>query len=594
MKETHNGARPRSGYRAQAGVHGIDYLGEYRGNVHAMSELWKFGKREGIVIDGRNYAALRERFGLVPERDNKSEWSPESIATTLGRYGNTIPPALDIRAAEMARRANKSRDSAESQGTDSSGAQSSRSDPGADGTSNPTIGNGSPNPMAVSAERSRERASVAGGQGGASRGKFTNRWSSSIYERAVAATLHAAGGGTRRNTPLEAAQVLERYIDPQSYAGIDYFCRNEFVDSTRILGECACILDGTSSLKPFLALHRVQHGRTSPKSRLVWAAPLATTILSTTFSKPCYEELVGRRAFAFGASFRSIGSRLVDMQSRKRYIYALDFSGFDASLAPKLIDDAFGILRTHLELDSEHAKFWRRMVNDFIHTRIVLPDGSMWQVHRGVPSGSAFTSLVDSVCNIIILNYIWIRLTGRPLRSKDVFVLGDDSVVAHDWHFEISAIESAAAELGIIVSTEKSLRVALGGRVPFLGHDWKAGRPHREPYEIARRLAFPERFSKWLRDDRYSLYRRYSMTTDCIEALEIFVETVPWESQDLEAIVMDACYGVDMASLFQDITKREISRAWPGRLEFRERVEHDTDIPLAVLSPRAMHIGRTA
>jgi len=593
MKDVHNGARSRSEYRTQTGAHTIDYLGQYKSSERVKAELRRFGKKEGVVIDGRNYAALRERFGLVPERDNKSEWSASALATTMGRYADTIPSALFERVAAMERKNTEQSLRAE-QNSDSEGTQPRGSDPSTDGALDTSNGDGPEYAMAVRTERSRRRDSVASGQGSSSRGKFTEHWSSSVYERAISASLHTAGGGARRNTPLEAATVLERYVDPQSYAGAPYFCRNEDVDTDRIIGECASILGGTSSLSPFLALHRVQHGRTSPKSRLVWAAPLATTILSTAYSKPCYESLVGRRAFAFGASFRSIGSRLVDMHSRRRYIYALDFSGFDASLAPRLIDDAFGILRTHLNLDQKRAVFWKRMINDFIHTRIVLPDGSMWQVHRGVPSGSAFTSLVDSVCNIIILNYVWIRLTGRPLRAKDVCVLGDDSVVAHDWYLEIGAIESAAAELGIIVSAEKSERVALGGSVPFLGHNWKAGRPHREPFEIARRLAFPERFSKWLKDERYSLYRRYSMTTDCIEALEIFVETVPWYGQDLEAIVMDACYGVDMHSLFRVLSRREVVNAWPGRLEFRERVEQDTDLPSAVLSPRAMHIGRTA
>jgi hypothetical protein len=337
---------------------------------------------------------------------------------------------------------------------------------------------------------------------------------------------------------------------------------------------------------------RTQHGLGRPKSRLVWMAPLASTVLDTCLSKRVSEGIQRRNCFAYRASFREVGSRIVDMQSSRRFVYGLDFSAFDASLNAKLIRDAFAILRSHLELDAIWSRYWTRMVENFIHTRIVLPDGSTWQVQRGVPSGSAFTSLVDSVCNLIVINYIWIKLTNSVPRSRDVNVLGDDSVIASNWYLSMSDIQSAAMDLGMVLSVEKSRRVRLGERVPYLGHEWKCGLPHRNERDIAVRLAFPERYTSLLKDERYSLYRMFSMAGDSVEGLEIFYRYVPWLSDDLDQIVRDVMFNYSVQSLLRDMSDRELLRALPGRTEFRVRVEGADLGVQRQFSPKLLHIGR--
>lgn len=586
--------------RASSNRSGIDYLGRYGGNARVRSELKKFGRSVGLVIDVDNYHKMvRAGFDLVPERDNKSEWSPSAILRPLGRYGNSIPAALIASICAMERDGEPC-DECKRSSTSTSNHSERK---GAARLAAPTVGGVSTSSGSGSVSRilgrtvcAARRAAMAGGRSENSRGRFAEQFSPEIYGRAKAAVLRLAGAGSRGRAPLEAAEVLDKYVHPQSYSGAPYFCLNGEVPRDKLLRDVESIRRGDRGLQPFVAGRRVQHGELVPKGRLVWMAPLATTILATQYSKPCYEGVVGRKCFAFGQTYRSIGAVITAMQSRRRFVYGLDFSGFDSSISAKLIDDAFGILKTHLDLtSSDDRSMLDRLISDFIHTRLVLPDGTMWRVHRGVPSGSAFTSLVDSVVNLIVLQYIWIRLTGHELDEDDVCVLGDDSVVASNWYLEIGQISEAAKELGMVLSTDpnQSERVRLGQSVPFLGHRWKCGRPRRDPIEIAKRLAFPERWTRFLRDERYSLLRLYSMTADSFDAYMLFFEVTEWTSWYIEDIVLNEIYSVDMPSLMPEMSEKELARALPGRLEFRGRVEQSLSFEIKPWQNlRLFHVGR--
>jgi len=572
----------------------IQYLGQYRVNRRGKSELRKLARRSGIVIDWSNFKLLEEDFDLVPEKDNKSVWTPRAILEGLSRYTCEVPTSLVQRIEAISTwggtAATNTREA--DQATYRKGAPALPADSSTTGTIS-DAGSGRSEPSMGEEPFSGGRgACLPMVRGRGRRGIFAHDWDPAIYERAFNAAFREAGRGARRFSPLAPAEVLDDHVHRTSYAGLPYLCRNDDVDRSVILGEVDLILRTGKSIPPTLVGKRTSHGLDRPKSRLVWMAPLAATVLDTCLAKGLSSTVQARNCFAYRSSFRQVGSRIVDMQSKRRFVYGLDFSGFDASLNAKLIEDAFSILRSHLELDAMWAKYWRRMVDNFIHTRIVLPDGSIWQVHRGVPSGSAFTSLVDSVCNLIIVNYIWIKLTGRAPRSSEVNILGDDSVVASDWYLDRRDIESAALDLGMILSVDKSRRVRLGERVPFLGHEWKCGQPHRNERDIAVRLAFPERYTELLKDDRYSLYRMFSMAGDSVEGLEIFYKYVPWLSDNLDQIVRDVMFNYDVQSLLRDMSDRELLRALPGRTEFRVRVEGADYGVYREFSPKLIHVGR--
>jgi hypothetical protein len=308
-------------------------------------------------------------------------------------------------------------------------------------------------------------------------------------------------------------EVVGNVVHMRHFASAPYFCSNELA-LDRALRDATLVAEGSRAFDPYVAGRRVQHGASGSKGRLVWMAPLSTTLVASRYSKAIYDGVKHLPVFAFATRRSTIGAVLSEFQTRFQRVYSLDFSGFDARVPARLIADAFDILSTWLDIDDEDERILARVIHDFIHSRIVLPDQSMWQVHRGVPSGNPFTSLVGSVVNLLVLNYMWIKTTGVALSADRVMVLGDDSVFATNGYVSLHELASAASDMGMVVSTEKSTVATRSSGVDFLGHSWSHGRPHRPLWDLAIRMAFPERHLKRTKADSWLRFFCYSADAD--------------------------------------------------------------------------------
>lgn len=561
-------ARPRKGARVRDANGepriGIVYLGQYGGSRLVRERLRSYGRPSGLICDRENLRLVKDAgYDIVPERDNKSVWSIKDILAPMLKFGNGVPVDLVRRicALENGRACPRCE----------AGVYKGRSDL----------------PECQVASIAREFV------GGSSRGIHSAKFDEEKYHWAVNSVMRLIGGNGEVD-PWSIDRVLKDAVHPTSHAGAPYFVRNDEVDVNVLIRECHDIVVNGKALPPFTVTSRTQHGETAPKGRLVWAAGLATTVLASRYSKPVYRAIERKYCLAFGDSYPEIGSKLVSMHTRKRFVYGFDFSAFDASLSARLIDSAFGIIKSHLRLNADDEQLFDRLVSDFIHSRLILPDGSMWQVHRGVPSGSAFTSLVDSVANLIILQYIWISRTGHPLKEREVCVLGDDSVVASSWYLDLNQVEETAQELGMVLSIPKSARVGRGGMVPFLGHGWRLGRAHRDKWELAIRLAFTEKWNKYLNDPRYSLLRRISYMADCVEGYELFFDLKSQTNRDIERDILSEVFSVNLPSLIPLLSNKERSGALTGRMEFLSRVEGNVRVPTSGIPLRLIHFGRSA
>jgi len=545
---------------------GIDYLGQYGGPKAIRERIRSYGNRQGLVIDYDNYDRIREftDIDLVPERDNKSVWSPKDLLAPLLKFGDGVPVELVRRICSL--------ENGKSCSMCSKGEYSKGDGP----------------------EECAVNAIAADFSSSSGRGHRSERFDEGAYGWAVNSVRRMLLNG-EKVTPLSVEHIIDNVLHDTSTSGAPWFKQNKEVDRDELIKECYRTAIEGKALPPFVASSRTQHGEKAPKGRLIWAAGLVTTVLASRYSKAVYEKWQKKFFLSFGDGDQTTGAKLVSMHSRKRWVYGLDFSAFDASLSAHMIDSAFGIIKEALDLSEVEAALFDRVVSDFIHSRLILPDGSMWRVHRGVPSGSAFTSLVDSICNLIILQYIWIRKAGHPLSWNEVCVLGDDSVTATDWYSSMDEIQEVAQELGIILSTQKSARVGLGGAVPYLGHWWKCGQSHRDEREIAIRQAFPERWNQFLRDPRYSLLRRISYMADCVEGYQFFYKTKWKTSPNVEQEVLNEVFSIDLPSLMPLLSAKETRGALTGRQEYLMRVEGKTifQVQNRGFSMALVHAGRS-
>jgi len=495
----------------------VEYVSQYRCSARAKEAL-KRGEAyvDSAMVDWSLFAEFADEYSLDVERDNKSVWDPRWLVRGLARFGGSVPASLANKfgRSEPLRKARSTR-----------GASSQEESPGEHAVS----GSGGVDSTSASWRRRSHfdftfidggRAVLSDRRTRSYGGSGTPGFDPRVYECAKAATFRVAGGRSRRHVPLHENEVVEQVLHLDKSAGAPYFCSTSLI-LDRGIERSRLLRAGRIAFDPYVAYRRIQHGGSGPKGRLVLGSPLATTILAASFAKAAYKGLVRRHCFSYGYQKAEVGAYLSEFQALTKRVYCLDFSGFDSSVPAFLIGDAFEILRTHLELDAEETDLFYRLTNDFIHSRIVLPDASMYQKHRGIPSGSPFTSLIGSICNLLILNYIWIKLTGVALKEDRVLVLGDDSVVASNSNVSLDDIAQVATELGMEVSVSKSKVATRKDRVEFLGHEWVNGRPHRPKREIAIRLVFEEKHRP--RDVTMTCMRMYGFTSDCYEAYDIVI-----------------------------------------------------------------------
>lgn len=576
---------------------GIDYLGKYRSSRPEWKRALTYLGRQVVkpAVDYDNYWRLRPyHTELDPERDNRSvtnsEWVQEALerygcpiheASVLTRSGNQFNYRIPGRGPCSCRRDTGQRvgdriDTVQKRGRDI----------------NRTHRNGGAfrphraGSNADSVDSGDWRASLSARGTHHRKGDGSRVFQSEAYRYAVSQALRLAGSRERRRKPYSVDTVVENHIDHTAYAGAPYFSRNELVlDAASQAAKR--IMAGRRGFEPYTAGRRVQPGPPKPKTRLIWMASLPTTIVGTCFSKPVSEALARRRPFSWGLRDIEKAAFVEELKSRFRYIYSLDYSGFDSSVPARMIDDAFGVARTHLDLTDEEGEVWNRYVSDFIHSRLITPDGDVYRVHKGVPSGSAFTSIIDSIVNLILTNYIWHRLMGHGIASDRLFILGDDVVFASDARYDLADISRVAGELGFTVSVQKSEITdthrdapdPYTNQVHFLGHYWVKGYPRRPRHELLQRIAYPERHAH--RSKQQSLVRFYSYLQDSREAHEIFGKVYPFgDILKRLTVCLDDIGDMDDELVFYDL---------PGQLRYKVKVE-GAEVP-EIRSQKGLTLG---
>jgi hypothetical protein len=546
----------------------VNYVSQYRCSARAHQVLKALGSSTAVVTDWHLFNKLSAvGFELDPERDNKSVWSPEWVRIGLERFGDSIPFALREWEFGKFQATNYSKDElafiARARPRPSRSTSTNTSSVIQRGTRTSGYRNGRRPVTAYRTIDVSARVAVPDSET-VNRRVDIRHVDPRVYADAKAATLSTVGCRVRGNKPLSVDEVVDKVLHHSHFAGAPYFCSNRDA-LERATRDSSLVARGERAFDPYVAGRRVQHGPSGPKGRLVWMAPLSTTLLASRYSKAIYDGLSRAQCFAYGTRKSSVGGYISELQSRFKWVYSLDFSAFDAKIPAYVLNDVFNILRTWLELDDDQVVEYNRIVHDFIHSRIVLPDGSMWQVHRGVPSGNPFTSLVDSVANLLIINYCLIKATGVALKADQVMVLGDDSVFGTNHYVPLTALASAASDVGMVLSVEKSGIATLRDKVEFLGHSWQNARPYRPLKDLAIRMAFPERHKKRTRSE--SLIRLYSYLADCEDSITMFA-------------MIRYTYGnyLDMArNVLYEAGVSEVNfESGPGRLQYLEMVERDT------------------
>jgi hypothetical protein len=233
--------------------------------------------------------------------------------------------------------------------------------------------------------------------------------------------------------------------------------------------------------------------RANPKIRHVWGRAFHNILIESLLGQPLIERLMVNQAPIF------IGKDLhKDMPYAVQYIvdeggvvYCLDFSKFDAYVPAYLIDIAWIILRELFDLsDPLNEIAFNYAETLFKCTPIVMPDGKLYYVRAGVPSGSLFTQIVDSIVNLILVYALQIEKLGHV---EPTYVMGDDSIFSSSQ--PTIAIAEAAQfyrQFGMVLNEEKSIITDRYDQILFLGHNFYGSKVTRDEFTCLSLALFTE------------------------------------------------------------------------------------------------------
>lgn len=294
--------------------------------------------------------------------------------------------------------------------------------------------------------------------------------------------------------PLATSDDLYSAMNPGTSAGLPNLGSKKD-DFWYALDREQQVMLGKKAPAPCLAGKRSQTGS---KVRLVWMYPMEMTLMESRFARPLIDEfLISRTTMAFGYMKWELGA-IVDSICNEMggETVAMDYSKFDSSISSYLIKQAFGILATWFDPKDLEKYGWEQIINYFIYTPIVMPDGNLYKGKKhGVPSGSYFTQLIDSIVNTILIGAMSHKFK-LGVNWTRFLVLGDDVIISFDdAKQKMPAISEFMREFGIILNTEKQ---EFGPH--FLGADWYHGKPFRDFEELKTKAVYPESFRNYKTD----------------------------------------------------------------------------------------------
>lgn len=239
-----------------------------------------------------------------------------------------------------------------------------------------------------------------------------------------------------------------------------------------------------------LASEMVKH-----KTRLVSMIDVYQIMVELKWAKPLQKVLSNVSWYAGGKNdFRL--DYCIDASRNRCYKWiSLDYSKYDQSISSWLIEDAFEIIRCAFD-DLDDERLFDVMVNDFINKVFVDRNGVLHEAHKGVPSGSMFTQIIDSIVNYLMVQTYFLSIN----KEFDSYIMGDDNLIFVRFDLDKSEICSYLTKnFGIIVNNDKSSDGYKNDDPEFLSRFWTRQGPWRHPYILASKLMFPERYRNYKR-----------------------------------------------------------------------------------------------
>jgi len=232
----------------------------------------------------------------------------------------------------------------------------------------------------------------------------------------------------------------------------------------------------------------------SKSRRMINVVPAEQVLVDSMFAGPIYEDSKKLDGLMYLGKGTLRKLRDDSMKGFAGYEVKTDLVKLDRKLQVPLMDVAFGIV--HDKIDFEHwngnevrpseVKRWNRVfdasVEYTLHTPIMCPDGDVFYINGGMPSGSSWTQLIDTICMaLMILTAVF--YFGYSL--IDLKVLGDDARLRIGDRPRLEELAAFLKEWFYAELSVKKTSIQSGKKIDrgFIGYKFRGTYPFRETIE---------------------------------------------------------------------------------------------------------------
>ena len=229
------------------------------------------------------------------------------------------------------------------------------------------------------------------------------------------------------------------------------------------------------------------------KTRLVSMIDIFVVMAETIFAKPVQQYLSGVSWYAGGKSDPQLMSIIRPYVNRRYHMFTIDYSSYDQTIPAWIIYEAFDIVKAMFEGDKNFdEQLFDVIVHDFVHKVYIDGNGQLRYVDKGVPSGSMFTQIIDSIVNrLMVLTYCY----AKDVEIEHMIIMGDDNLIITPSKLNEHELCSYLNYMfGVTAHPDKCIYTPPGEDPEFLSRYWKAAGCWRDPHVIVSKLLYPERF----------------------------------------------------------------------------------------------------
>lgn len=217
-----------------------------------------------------------------------------------------------------------------------------------------------------------------------------------------------------------------------SSSGAPYYCKKadlqdvvfDTVDRFREDG----FIDEEVFRMPTVIYNVVQASKSGKfKRRLVYCLPFKCTIYEIILGSNILDFFVNNNntSLVVGHTQKSIYDLM--MKQGEFHKNTFDYKSYDQTIPKFVILWAFEIIKHVYDFKNDkEVKLFDMIVDYNLHGHIFHPTTGIIHRERGICSGSVFTNLIGSICNLIIMNYTF---SSIELDYCNMYVCGDDNLL---------------------------------------------------------------------------------------------------------------------------------------------------------------------